>query len=136
VVDLSRLTIGQQGTAQLTVTAAHTAPRIGSGRIAVLATPVMINLMEAAALDAVEALLPPGHQSLGIHLDVTHQAATPVGMQVHATARLVGIEGRRLAFAVEARDEKEVIGAGRHERVVVNVARFDQRLEEKTAGLK
>jgi predicted thioesterase len=136
MVDLSRLQVGLVGSAQLTVTAAHTAPRIGSGRIAVLATPVMINLMEAAALDAVEALLPPGHQSLGIHLDVTHQAATPVGMAISATARLTGIEGRRLAFEVEACDAKEVIGAGRHERVVVNVARFDRRLEEKTAGLK
>lgn len=136
MLDLSRLKVGQQGAAQLTVTAAHTAPRIGSGRIAVLATPVMINLMEAAALDTVEALLPQGHQSLGIRLDVTHHAATPVGMRVFASARLVGVEGRRLEFQVEARDEKEVIGAGRHERVVVNVARFDHRLEQKTAGIR
>ena len=136
MVDLSRLRIGQRGVAELAVADAHTAPRIGSGRIRVLATPVLINLMEAAALDAVEALLPDGHQSLGIRLDVTHHAATPVGMRVYASARLVGVEGRRLAFEIEARDEKEVIGAGRHERVVVNVARFDQRLEQKSAELK
>ncbi|MBO0712695.1 MAG: hypothetical protein J2P47_15595, partial [Acetobacteraceae bacterium] len=85
----------------------------------VLATPVMINLMEAAALDAVEAMLPHGHQSLGIRLDVSHHAATPVGMRVVATARLVGVEGRRLRFFVEAQDEKESIGDGTHERVVV-----------------
>ena len=59
----------------------HTAPRVGSGQIAVLATPVMINLIEAAALAAVEHLLPAGHQSLGIHLDVRHFAATPVGLR-------------------------------------------------------
>ena len=115
---------------------AHTAPRVGSGRVRVLATPVMINLMEAAALAAVEALLPDGHQSLGIRLDVTHHAATPVGMRVQATARLAAVEGRTLHFEVEARDERETIGEGRHERVVVNVARFDKRLQDKIAALR
>jgi fluoroacetyl-CoA thioesterase len=131
MVDFSHLPIGREGRSELVVADAHTAPRVGSGRIRVLATPVMINLMEAAALDAVEALLPDGHQSLGIRLDVTHNAATPVGMRVVATARLVGVEGRRLKFAVEARDEKEPIGGGTHERVVVNVERFDERVRKK-----
>lgn len=136
MIDLLRLNIGLEGRATLTVADAHTAPEIGSGKIKVLATPVMINLMEAAALDAVEALLPEGHQSLGIRLDVTHVAATPVGMRVEATARLTGIEKRTLRFHVEARDERDLIGEGMHERVVVNVARFDQRLEEKVAIIK
>jgi predicted thioesterase len=131
MVDFSHLPIGREGRAELVVGEAHTAPRVGSGRVHVLATPVMINLMEAAALDAVEALLPEGHQSLGIHLDVSHHAATPVGMGVVATARLVGVEGRRLRFSVEAHDEKETIGDGTHERVVVNVARFDERVQKK-----
>jgi fluoroacetyl-CoA thioesterase len=131
MADFSHLPIGREGRAEMIVAEAHTAPRIGSGRIHVLATPVMINLMEAAALDAVEALLPDGHQSLGIRLDVTHNAATPVGMKAVATARLVGVEGRRLKFEVEARDEKETIGGGTHERVVVNVARFDERVKRK-----
>lgn len=133
MVDFSNLPIGREGRAELVVGEAHTAPRIGSGRVHVLATPVMINLMEAAALAAVEALLPEGHQSLGIKLDVSHIAATPVGMRVVATARLDGIEGRRLRFSVEARDEKEPIGGGTHERVVVNVARFDERVQKKLA---
>lgn len=136
MVDLSRLRPGQVGSAELVVSEAHTAPRVGSGRVHVLATPVMINLMEAAALAAVEALLPEGHQSLGIRLDVTHHAATPVGMRVQATAELVGFEGRKLRFRVEARDEKETIGEGMHERVVVNVARFDQRLQGKLATVR
>src|ERR1700722_4058340 len=135
MVDFSHLLIGPEGRSELIVADAHTAPRVGSGRIRVLATPVMINLMEAAALDCVEALLPDGHQSLGIHLDVTHNAATPVGMRVVATARLVGVEGRRLKFAVEARDEKEPIGGGTHERVVVNVARFDERVQKKLGAI-
>jgi predicted thioesterase len=129
--DLSKILPDQCGTATLLVGEAQTAPEIGSGRVHVLATPVMINMMEAAALDAIEHLLPEGHQSLGIRLDVTHHAATPVGMHVTATARVLSVEGRRVRFAVEARDEKEVIGGGTHERVVVNVARFDERVQRK-----
>lgn len=128
---LSKVTVGLTGQAGIVVADEHTAPRIGSGRIAVLATPVMINLMEAAALDAVEALLPEGHQSLGTHLDVTHVAATPVGMAARATAEVVAVDGRKVTFRVEARDEIDIIGAGLHERVVVNVTRFDERVQAK-----
>jgi len=133
-VDLSRLTVGAKGTATLVVGPEHTAPRVGSGRVAVLATPVMINLIEAAALAAAEDLLPPGHQSLGIHLDVRHFAATPVGMTVTATAEVTGIDGRTVGFRVEARDDKETIGDGTHQRVVVTVERFDARVQRKVAG--
>ena len=77
MLDLSNIRVGLMGTADLTVTPEHTAPRVGSGRIAVLATPVMMNLIEAAALTVVEDLLPAGYQSLGIRLDVRHFAATP-----------------------------------------------------------
>ena len=112
----------------------HTAPRIGSGRVRVLATPVMINLMEAAALDAAENLIPAGHQSLGIRLDVRHIAATPVGMRVRATATLTSVNGRTLEFRVEAHDERDLIGDGSHQRIVVNVARFDERVQAKLAG--
>src|SRR6266567_6523952 len=131
---LDRIVPGLTGTAEIVVGPEHTAPFVGSGRIAVLATPVMINLIEAAALAAVEHLLPSGHQSLGIHLDVRHFAATPIGMRVRATAELTGVEGRTLSFRVEASDEKEPIGGGSHERVVVNVARFDARVQKKLAG--
>jgi predicted thioesterase len=136
MVDLSQLRVGLSGSAETVVGEEHTAPFVGSGRVRVLATPVMINLMEAAALDAAEALLPAGHQSLGIRLDVRHYAATPVGMRVRVTAELIKIEGRTLTFRVEARDEKEAIGDGTHERVVVNVARFDERVQKKIAGTR
>ncbi|MEA2824194.1 MAG: fluoroacetyl-CoA thioesterase [Alphaproteobacteria bacterium] len=134
MVDLAHVPTGLMGSSDLVVGVEHTAPSIGSGRVPVLATPVMINLIEAAALAAVEHLLPPGHQSLGIHLDVRHFAATPIGMRVRATAELTGVEGRTLSFRVEASDEKEPIGSGSHERVVVNVARFDARVQKKLAG--
>jgi predicted thioesterase len=128
---MDELRIGLKGTASLRVEEEHTAPRIGSGLVRVLATPVMINLMESAALDAAERLLPEGHQSLGIHLDVSHVAATPVGMQVQATAEVIAVEGRRITFRVEAHDEVEPIGEGTHQRVVVEVARFDRRVQSK-----
>ena len=131
MVDLTRVTAGLTGSAQLVVGPEHTAPFVGSGRIAVLATPVMINVIEAAALDAVEHLLPAGHQSLGIHLDFSHVAATPVGLQVTATAEVVRVEGRTITFRVEARDPFEAIGGGTHQRVVVSVARFDERVQRK-----
>jgi fluoroacetyl-CoA thioesterase len=131
MVDLSKLSLGLTGSAELLVGVEHTAPSIGSGLVPVLGTPVMINVIEAAALAAVEHLLPAGHQSLGIHLDVRHFAATPIGMRVHATAELTAIEGRTLSFRVAVRDDKEPIGDGTHQRVVVNVARFDERVQRK-----
>ena len=122
---------GLRGSVDLTVGEEHTAPSVGSGAIHVLGTPVMINLMEAAALAAAEHLLPEGHQSLGIHLDISHMAATPVGMKVQATAEVTAVEGNRVHFRVEARDEADLIGEGTHERVVVNVERFDKRVRAK-----
>ena len=130
-VDLSKLRPGLRGEASLIVAEEHTAPRVGSGAIHVLATPVMINLIEAAALAAVEHLLPAGHQSLGTLLQVRHIAATPVGMRVTATATVQKVDGRTVYFTVEARDERELIGEGTHERVVVNVEKFDQRVKRK-----
>src|SRR5436305_7164081 len=129
--DLTALKDGLAGSAGLVVGDEHTAPRVGSGRVRVLATPVMINLMEAAALDAIEQLLPAGHQSLGNHLNVGHYAATPVGMRLRASAMVTRIEGRTVEFRVEAFDEKERVGDGTHTRVVVNVERFDQRVQRK-----
>jgi fluoroacetyl-CoA thioesterase len=122
---------GLTGRAALVVGEEHTAPRIGSGRVHVLATPVMINLMEAAALDAAEALLQGGCQSLGTRIDVSHVAATPVGMRVEATAEIVEVDGNKIVFRVAARDEVELIGEGVHHRVVVNVERFDRRVQDK-----
>src|SRR5438874_4829948 len=102
MADLSSLRPGLRGEASLRVGEEHTAPRVGSGAIHVLATPVMINLIEAAALAAVEHLLPPGHQSLGTLLQVRHIAATPVGMRVTASATVQKIDGRTIFFSLEA----------------------------------
>ena len=134
MIDLSNLRPGNAGTSRLVVGPEHTAERVGSGRIGVLATPVMINVIEAAALAACEHLLPPGHQSLGTHLNVSHVAATPVGMAVTARAELTAVEGRTLKFAVSVEDERELVGSGTHERVVVSVERLVARVAKKAAS--
>ena len=99
------------------------------------ASPMLIALMEGAAVDCIEALLPAGHESLGTHLDVAHLAATPEGLTVSATATLASVEGRKLVFDVDAHDGIEPIGRGRHTRVVVDTARFMARLAAKAPKL-
>ena len=135
-MDLTQIQPGLKGSVEIVVGEEHTAPHVGSGRVRVLATPIMINLMEAAALQAVEGLLPAGHQTVGIHLDVTHVAATPVGMRVRAHAELMRVDKRTLFFDVYAEDEKERIGDGVHERIVINLAKFDGRMQDKLGMIK
>ena len=91
----------------------------------------MVAVMEAACVDCVERLLPPGYLSLGTHLDVTHTAPTPVGLTVTASAELLSVEGRKLVFRVGDRDDREAIGTGVHTRMIVDVARFNARLAAK-----
>jgi predicted thioesterase len=135
MTDEGGLRAGLSGTAGLVVGEEHTAAGIGSGRIRVLGTPVMINLMEAAALAAAERFLPEGHQSLGIELEVSHVAATPVGMAVEARAEVTRVEGNRIEFRIEAHDEIDLIGKAEHARIVVDVERFDRRVRKKAASL-
>ena len=128
---MDKITPGMTGTATMLVGTNDTAPRVGSGKIAVLATPMMINLIEEAALAAIEEALPEGMQSLGTHLDVSHIAATPVGMKVTAEARVVSVEGRTVTFEVSAKDETDLIGKGHHSRVVVSAEKFKARVNAK-----
>lgn len=131
---MEQIKLGQTGHAEMIVGTNDTALRVGSGRIAVLATPVMINLVEEAALAAIEHLLDEEQQSLGTHIDISHIAATPTGMKVTAEAELIAIDGRKLSFAVKAYDEVELIGEGRHNRVIVTGTKFQDRINEKAAG--
>lgn len=100
---------------------------------AVLATGFLVGLVEWVALLVVHAHLDEGEQSVGTRIDLTHEAATPPGLVVTARARLVGVEGRRLAFEVEADDGVDTIARGTHERAVIVRARFDARLADKAA---
>ena len=133
---MDKIEPGLTGHAEMVVGTSDTAPRIGSGHIAVLATPKMISLMEEAALAAVEHLLPDGKQSLGTHIEISHLAATPVGMTVKAEAKLIAVDGRKLSFALRAADEMDLIGEGRHDRVVVTAASFQSRIDEKGRSVK
>ena len=125
---------GLKSTVEIVVGTRDTATHVGSGKIGVLATPIMVTLMETAALQAVEKYLPPGRQSVGTHLDIKHFAATPVGMTVRAHAELVKVEGRTLTFRLCAEDEQETVGEGVHERIIIDVARFDQRMQRKLSN--
>ncbi len=122
---------GLQGTSELVVGREHTARHLGSGGVDVLATPELVRQMERAAVAAVERLLPEGWATVGARIAVEHLAPTPVGMRVEARAELLAVDGRRLTFAVEVRDECELVGRGTHERVAVDLGRFRQRLAAK-----
>jgi predicted thioesterase len=134
--DIVGLVPGLSGQVEIVVAAEHTAPHVGSGQVAVLATPVLVNLLEAAALEAAERFVPEGHQTVGTRLDVQHFAATPIGMRVVARAEVVEVKGRVITFKLSAEDEVEPIGGGTHERVIINLERFDVRMQAKIKDRK
>lgn len=111
----------------------HLASTIGSGQVRVFATAMMIAGMEGAAVQAVQPYLEQHETTVGTHVNVSHDAATPLGMIVHFRASLERVNGRRLSFKVEAWDEKGPIGAGTHERAIVNKADFEERTQKKLA---
>jgi fluoroacetyl-CoA thioesterase len=119
---------GFVGHATAHVSEALTAPALGSGSIAVYATPAMVALMEQAAVDCVDRHLKPGEATVGVLLDVKHTAATPPGLEVSAEATLTAVDGRKLSFSIVARDAAGPIGEATHIRLVVDVARFEAKL--------
>lgn len=112
----------------------YTAAHVGSGSLRVLATPSMIAFMERTARDLLEELLPEGYSSVGVHVDVRHLAPTPVGSSVRVRCEVKEVSGRLVNFAVEAWDRDERIGEGRHQRALIEVKRFLQRVEAKRAS--
>jgi predicted thioesterase len=102
----------------------------------VLASPRMLLLMEHAARECVLPHLDPGHDTVGVGFEFEHCGAAPIGSTVTATAELLAIEGRKLHFRIEARDETEVIGQGKHVRAIVDVKRFAKKMSEKLKKLK
>lgn len=127
--------VGAKGSFTLVVAPEHLANRFKDAMLPpVLATPIMVLVMENAALNAVRAYLEPGESALGTVVDIRHLAATPVGQHVTAEAEVTEVDGRRIVFAVTARDEVEEIGKGIHERMVVDLRRLTQRLDAKSGG--
>ena len=125
------LKTGMTGQVEKVVGEADTAVKFGSGGVRVLATPMMIALMENAALNAVDSHLGEGFATVGLSLNVKHMAATPVGMKVSAKAELFCIEGKKLTFRIEAYDEQEKIGEGTHERYIIQLSKFLERTSIK-----
>jgi predicted thioesterase len=109
----------------------HAAITVGSGASRVLATPWMIAFMERVAHRMLAENLPAGESSVGVLVDIRHLAPTPIGAAVRVQAEIVMIEGSRLTFSVQAWDREEKIGEGRHQRVVINEARFLRGVEKK-----
>lgn len=125
--------VGAKGTFTLAVEPGHLANQFKDAMLPpVLATPVMILMMENAALNAIRPFLDTDESAVGTAVDVRHLAATPVGHQVRAAAEVTKVEGRRIEFKVTASDETEEIGRGTHERMVVDLRRMDQRLATKS----
>lgn len=124
---------GIKGRADVTVTESNTAMSIGSGLVPVFATPYMIALMENAAANAAAPHLAEGEGTVGTHLNVSHDAATPIGMKVWAEAELTEVKGKALTFSVTAYDESGVIGKGTHNRFVINVEKFMAKTQSKQA---
>ena len=114
-----------------TVTAQKLAKAVGSGDVAVYATPMMIALMEGAAAACLGQFLDKGETSVGVLMNTTHCASTPQGMKVRAEAEITAAEGRTVTFSVKAYDEKELIGEAHHQRVVLGKERFEQKAQAK-----
>ena len=125
--------IGTKGTAELTVTEELLANKVGSGLVAVYATPMMIAGLEGTAAASVADALEPGQTTVGCRMNVSHVAATPAGMKVRFETELTAMSanGKMLTFRVAAYDEKGLIGGGEHERAVVWKERFEQKAQAK-----
>ena len=121
--------LGAAGSFTLLVQPEHLANRFKDAALPpVLATPVMIMVMENAALNAVRSYFDPGESAVGTAVDIRHLAATPVGRRVTGEARVTRTDGRKIEFAVRAADGEKEIGVGTHSRIVIDVARFTERL--------
>jgi fluoroacetyl-CoA thioesterase len=124
--------VGAKGTFTLRVTPAHLANQFKDAMLPpVFATPMMITVMENAALNAIREYLESGESAVGTSIDIRHLAATPAGQDVTAEAEVTAVDGRRVFFNVSARDESEEIGRGTHERMVVDLRRLGERLAKK-----
>lgn len=130
-MQFENLKVGLKNSAEKIVAEEDTALKVGSGSLKVLATPVMISLMEKSAADLVEKILPAEFTSVGISLNVQHLSPTPVGLKIFAEAVIKEIDGRKIIFEVFAKDEREEIGRGTHERFIVDRKKFQSKADLK-----
>ena len=129
---MRKIPLGTKGTFKMRVLPEHLANQFKDAMLPqVLATPVMILIMENAALNAIRSFLDSGESAVGAAIDVRHLAATPVGHDVRAEAEVINVDGKRIEFKVSARDETEEIGNGTHQRIVIDLRSFNERLAIK-----
>ena len=130
---MRQIPLGTKATFTLRVKPEHLANRFKDAMLPqVLATPMMILIMENAALAAIRPYLDEGESAVGTAIDVRHLAATPVGHEIRAEAEVVKVDGKKIEFKVSARDGTEVIGSGTHARMVIDLASFNARLAKKS----
>lgn len=123
--------LGIKGRKEQIVTEELTAAHIGSGMVKVFATPMMIALMENTCASSVAAFLNNGEGTVGTHINVSHSAATPVGMKVYCECEVIEIDRRKIVFKVAAYDERGLIGEGIHERFIIDNAKFQAKIDAK-----
>lgn len=123
--------LGIKGRQETTVTTANVATNVGSGKVKVFSTPMMISLMEKAALLSIEPFLEEGQSSVGTHINVSHCSATPMGMQVWVETEVIEIDRRKVTFSVKAYDELGLIGEGTHERFIIDIEKFQSKADSK-----
>ena len=126
------LKVLMHGEARTKVTNDNTALKFGSGSVDVFGTPAMIAIMEETSINTVDKNLPDGFATVGIELSIKHIAATPKGMNITASAELTEIDSKRLVFKVEAFDEVEKIGEGTHQRYIIELDKFKNRVQSKS----
>lgn len=126
------LEVGITNTETTMVTEQNTAAALGSGTVLVFATPAMINLIEYTCSRSVQDELEPGQTTVGTNLNISHDAPTPIGMQVGCTSKLVKVDGRALTFEVEVSDGVSVVGRGTHDRFIVDAERFQSKANAKS----
>ena len=123
--------IGIKGRQETTVTTANIATNVGSGKVKVFATPMMVSLIEKAAVLSIEPCLEEGQSSVGTHINVSHCAATPMGMKVWAETEVIEVDRRRVTFSVKVFDERGIIGEGTHERFIIDIEKFQAKADNK-----
>jgi fluoroacetyl-CoA thioesterase len=129
---VKEIPIGAKGEFALVIQPEHLANRFKDAALPpVLATPVMIMIMENAALNAIKPYLESGESAVGTAVEIRHLAPTPADAKVVGEAEVTGVDGRRVSFVIRASDDLEKIGTGTHERMVIDLARLGRRLDAK-----
>ncbi|HTW85317.1 MAG TPA: thioesterase family protein [Candidatus Sulfotelmatobacter sp.] len=126
-----KIEVGRSYQRQTRVEEWMTAEKAGNAGVDVLSTPMLLQLVEEAAMQCIAPVLDPDEITLGTHVDLSHLAATPVGLIIRTEVEVLKVDGRRIEFAFAAFDEREKIGEGTHERYVTSREKFRERLDEK-----